>query len=157
MKIKMVRYGLLHEKYTLYDIDNMIIEYHNFNDQYGDISRDLEIINYGYTKSVQLAPFMLSFLRNIRLPFNFDLYVHDVKTEGGDEILREVLQAMPYEFKDIIDNNRDNIAAVIMEPIRRNYPSKGYLEEIRAIDSVYYKTNKDDYLKPKVLKIKKNK
>lgn len=102
MKIKMVRYGLLHEKYTLYDIDNMIIEYHNFNDQYGDISRDLEIINYGYTKSVQLAPFMLSFLRNIRLPFNFDLYVDDVKTEGGDEILREVLQAMPYEFKDII-------------------------------------------------------
>lgn len=37
------------------------------------------------------------------------------------------------EFKDIIDNNRDNIAAVIMEPIRRNYPSKGYLEEIRKI------------------------
>ena len=33
----------------------------------------------------------------------------------------------------------------------------GYLEEVRAIDSVYYKTNKDDYLKPKVLKIKKDK
>lgn len=32
----------------------------------------------------------------------------------------------------------------------------GYLKDVRAIDSVYYKTNKDDYLKPKVLKLTNN-
>lgn len=33
----------------------------------------------------------------------------------------------------------------------------GYLQNVRAIDSVYYKTNKDDYVRAKVLKITKNK
>lgn len=32
----------------------------------------------------------------------------------------------------------------------------GYLKDFKAIDSVYYKTNKDDYIKPKVLKLKKD-
>jgi hypothetical protein len=32
----------------------------------------------------------------------------------------------------------------------------GNLLNVRAIDSVYYKTNKDDYTKRKVLKITKN-
>lgn len=30
---------------------------------------------------------------------------------------------------------------------------KGNLKAVKAIDSVYYKTNKEDYMKPKVLKI----
>jgi len=29
----------------------------------------------------------------------------------------------------------------------------GYLMSVKAVDSVYYKTNKDDYIKPKVLKL----
>ena len=29
----------------------------------------------------------------------------------------------------------------------------GNLKSVRAIDSVYYKTNKDDYLRPKVLRL----
>jgi len=33
----------------------------------------------------------------------------------------------------------------------------GYLNDVKAIDSVYYKTNKDDYIKPKVLKLTNNK
>lgn len=37
------------------------------------------------------------------------------------------------EFKKLIDENRGNIAAVIMEPIRNDYPEEGYLEEIRRI------------------------
>lgn len=32
---------------------------------------------------------------------------------------------------------------------------KGYFKSIRAIDSVYYSTNKDDYMKPKALVLKK--
>ena len=32
----------------------------------------------------------------------------------------------------------------------------GYLKDVKAMDSVYYKTNKDDYMKPKILKITKN-
>ena len=31
----------------------------------------------------------------------------------------------------------------------------GNMQNVRAIDSVYYKTNKDDYTKRKVLRIKK--
>lgn len=102
MKIKMLRYGTYSERFTLYDIDNMIIEYHNINTHYDNSCRDIEIINYGYTKSIQLAPFMLAFLRDIRVPFGMDLYIDEVKSEGGDDVLREVLRAMPYEFKDII-------------------------------------------------------
>lgn len=33
----------------------------------------------------------------------------------------------------------------------------GNLKSVRAIDSVYYKTNKDDYLRPKVLRLTKDK
>jgi len=32
----------------------------------------------------------------------------------------------------------------------------GYLMGVKAVDSVYYKTNKDDYIKPKVLKLTNN-
>ena len=33
--------------------------------------------------------------------------------------------------------------------------NKGYLESVKAMESVYYVTNKDDYKKPKVLKLTK--
>ncbi len=37
------------------------------------------------------------------------------------------------EFCSLAEKNRGNIAAVIMEPIRNDYPTPGYLEEIRSI------------------------
>ncbi len=37
------------------------------------------------------------------------------------------------EFESLINANKGEIAAVIMEPIRNEYPSKGYLERIREI------------------------
>lgn len=37
------------------------------------------------------------------------------------------------EFESLINVNKGEIAAVIMEPIRNEYPSKGYLERIREI------------------------
>ena len=37
------------------------------------------------------------------------------------------------EFKRLIDENRGNIAAVVMEPIRNDYPENGFLSDIRTI------------------------
>lgn len=37
------------------------------------------------------------------------------------------------EFKALVDANRGEIAAVIMEPVRNDYPLPGYMEEIRRI------------------------
>lgn len=37
------------------------------------------------------------------------------------------------EFKNLVEENKGSIAAVIMEPIRNDYPNEGYLEEIRKI------------------------
>lgn len=37
------------------------------------------------------------------------------------------------EFKNLVEDNEGQIAAVIMEPIRNEYPKPGYLEEIREI------------------------
>lgn len=37
------------------------------------------------------------------------------------------------EFKQLVNENKGQIAAVIMEPIRNDYPKAGYLEEIRRI------------------------
>lgn len=37
------------------------------------------------------------------------------------------------EFRSLVAENRGKIAAVIMEPVRNDYPKEGYLEEIRAI------------------------
>lgn len=37
------------------------------------------------------------------------------------------------EFKSLVEDNEGQIAAVIMEPIRNEYPKPGYLEEIREI------------------------
>ena len=57
--------------------------------------------------------------------------------------------------KEMSDKRYSNTIGAWYITIKTN--KYGYLEEVRAIDSVYYKTNKDDYLKPKVLKIKKDK
>lgn len=37
------------------------------------------------------------------------------------------------EFRELVSENEGQIAAVIMEPIRNDYPEEGYLEEIRRI------------------------
>lgn len=37
------------------------------------------------------------------------------------------------EFNRLVDEYKENIAAVIMEPIRNDYPVNGYLEEIRRV------------------------
>lgn len=37
------------------------------------------------------------------------------------------------EFKKLVDENKGNIAAVIMEPIRNDYPSGDFLKQIREI------------------------
>lgn len=37
------------------------------------------------------------------------------------------------EFRELVSGNEGQIAAVIMEPIRNDYPEEGYLEEIRRI------------------------
>lgn len=37
------------------------------------------------------------------------------------------------EFRQLVEKTEERIAAVIMEPIRNNYPEQGYLEEIRTI------------------------
>ncbi len=37
------------------------------------------------------------------------------------------------EFRSLMEENKGNIAAVIMEPIRNDYPAPGYLEEIRTV------------------------
>lgn len=37
------------------------------------------------------------------------------------------------EFKNLVEENKGSIAAVIMEPIRNDYPNEGYLDEIRKI------------------------
>lgn len=57
--------------------------------------------------------------------------------------------------KEMSDKRYSNTIGAWYITVKTN--KYGYLEEVRAIDSVYYKTNKDDYLKPKVLKIKKDK
>lgn len=55
--------------------------------------------------------------------------------------------------KEMSDKRYSNTIGAWYITIKTN--KYGYLQEVKAIDSVYYKTNKDDYLKPKVLKIKK--
>lgn len=37
------------------------------------------------------------------------------------------------EFKQIIEANKNEIAAIVMEPIRNDYPNNGFLESIRSI------------------------
>ncbi len=39
------------------------------------------------------------------------------------------------ELKTLVEENRGEIAAIVMEPIRNDYPLPGYLEEIRSIAS----------------------
>ena len=55
--------------------------------------------------------------------------------------------------KEMNDKRYSNTVGAWYITIKTN--EKGLIEKIDAIDSVYYKTNKDDYLKPKVLKLKK--
>lgn len=53
--------------------------------------------------------------------------------------------------KEISDKRYSNTIGAWYVTVKTN--KKGLLEKVTAIDSVYYKTNKNDYLNPKVLKI----
>ena len=55
--------------------------------------------------------------------------------------------------KEMNDKRYSNIVGAWYITVKTN--EKGLIEKIDAIDSEYYKTNENDYLKPKVLKIKK--
>ena len=55
--------------------------------------------------------------------------------------------------KEMNDKRYSNTVGAWYVTIKTN--EKGYIESIDALDSVYYSTNKDDYLKPKVLKMRK--
>lgn len=55
--------------------------------------------------------------------------------------------------KEMNDKRYSNTVGAWYVTIKTN--EKGFIEKIDAIDSVYYLTNKDDYLKTKVLRIKK--
>ena len=56
--------------------------------------------------------------------------------------------------KEMSDKRYSNTIGAWYITVKTN--KQGYLKEVTAIDSVYYKTNKDDYVKPKVLKLTKN-
>lgn len=56
--------------------------------------------------------------------------------------------------KEMSDKRYSNTIGAWYITVKTN--KQGYLKEVTAIDSVYYKTNKDDYIKPKVLKLTKN-
>ena len=53
--------------------------------------------------------------------------------------------------KEMNDRRHSNTVGAWYVTVKTN--KYGNLEDVKAIDSVYYKTNKDDYRKPKVLKI----
>lgn len=55
--------------------------------------------------------------------------------------------------KEMLDKRYSNTIGAWYITIRNN--PKGYLEKISAIESTYYITNKNDYQKPKVLKLTK--
>lgn len=55
--------------------------------------------------------------------------------------------------KEMVDKRYDNTIGAWYITIKTN--EKGYLESIKALDSVYYTTTKNDYQKPKVLKLTK--
>ena len=75
-------------------------------------------------------------------------YFLEVASSGRERVFND---------KQDYENNVDKyILAYIRELVSDYDELVGYLKEVTAIDSVYYKTNKDDYIKPKVLKITKN-
>ena len=55
--------------------------------------------------------------------------------------------------KEMSDKRYSNTVGVWYITIKTD--KKGYFESIRAMDSVYYSTNKNDYQKPKILKLRK--
>lgn len=55
--------------------------------------------------------------------------------------------------KEMLDRRYSNTIGAWYITIRTD--NKGYLESVKAMESVYYVTNKDDYKKPKILKLTK--
>ena len=64
-------------------------------------------------------------------------YTMYLAKNGGDQ--KNIIVGEAEEYPDIIP--------MLVE--------KGYLESVKAMESVYYVTNKDDYKKPKILKLTK--
>ncbi len=56
--------------------------------------------------------------------------------------------------KEMSDKRYSNTIGAWYVTVQTN--KYGYLMNVKAVDSVYYKTNKDDYIKPKVLKLTNN-
>jgi len=81
-------------------------------------------------------------------------------------LLGGLLQMEKYTYRDVTAISVPSVCATTKEMTEKRYQNtigawyitvktsaKGYLESIRALDSVYYVTNKNDYVKTRVLKI----
>lgn len=81
-------------------------------------------------------------------------------------LLGGLLQMEKYTYRDVIAISVPSVCATTKEMTEKRHQNtigawyitvktntKGYLESVRALDSVYYVTNKNDYAKTRVLKI----
>lgn len=87
----------------------------------------------------------------------------DILLYGG------LLQMEKFTYRNVVCISVPSVCATTKEMSDKRYSNTigawyitvktdkyGNLETVKAIDSVYYKTNKDDYLKPKVLRLTKS-
>ncbi len=94
--------------------------------------------------------------------------IDSFRSEDKPEILLYggLLQMEKFTYRNVVCISVPSVCATTKEMSDKRYSNTigawyvtvktdryGKLKSVKAIDSVYYKTNKDDYLKPKILKI----
>lgn len=147
----------------------------NIGKRISDIRNDM--VYLGFTScnieidKVKMLLFNPKLAKTYTVSYRPQQQIDSFRSEDKPDILLYggLLQMEKFTYRNVVCISAPSVCATTKEMSDKRYSNTigawyvtiktnkyGYLESVKAIDSVYYKTNKDDYIKPKVLKITKN-
>lgn len=175
------RYYPYIEGMTTYFITGLKDEKHlrnnkiNIGKRINDLRDDMVYLGYSSCKvnidKVKMLVFNPKLVKTYTVSYRPQQQVDSFRSEDKPDILLYggLLQMEKFTYRNVRCLSVPSVCATTKEMSDKRYSNTigawyitvetdkfGNLKNVTAIDSIYYKTNKDDYLKPKVLKLTKN-
>ena len=118
---------------------------------------------------INMLVFNPKLVKTYTVSYRLQQQIDSFRSEDKPNILLYggLLQMEKFTYRNVVCMSVPSVCATTKEMSDKRYSNTigawyitiktdkcGNLKSVKALDSVYYKTNKDDYLKPKVLKLK---
>ena len=146
----------------------------NIGKRISDIRDDMIYLGYSSCNvsinKVNMLVFNPKLVKTYTVSYRPQQQVDSFRSEDKPDILLYggLLQMEKFTYRNVECISVPSVCATTKEMSDKRYSNtigawyvtiktdkNGKLKSVKAIDSVYYKTNKDDYIKPKILKITK--